>query len=546
MDYFILPLCCLSAALFHHIKSSAELTGLIRSGPLLNVEMGRPENTSSPQVFVLPHARTARKLRTILTLAGTLMAAAVCASIGSCCIHLSASGSVPNSLDPVEFYVNVTRPRGICQGVQGDANSYAGYIGLEGDTSEKHRRSFFWLFEAEEDAPNAPIILTFGGGPGTTGMLKPLVGQGPCILTANGTVPNPDRITEHFNLLALDHPIGTGFSYGRMVNNSRDAALDVYDFLQKFFILFPHLQKNQLVISGGSYGGKYVPNVATVIQENNQAIASPSKLSGAIHINLESLMITNPFSDPVAHYRWLLYFYCELHSVYDETTCADMYAKLPECLDLVELSLQYTGLGEAASNARRAARETCNYIAWSGDTHGVVVEDVRRTCREEDSLDCFPYFSWLEWYLRDPATARALGIPSFVNYTALNFAVDEAFSATGDVIIPTHLLYEPLLANGMRVLHYIGAQDGNCAWPGVLSFLKILKTPFQHEFLHAPDVPWPTPDSGVATVRAVGGGAGKMTYILIDGAGHFVTSDQPALVKTITERWIRNLTWFTE
>lgn len=38
-------------------------------------------------------------------------------------------------------------------------------------------------------------------------------------------------------------PIGTGFSYGRMPNNSRDAALDVYDFLQKFFVLFPHLAK---------------------------------------------------------------------------------------------------------------------------------------------------------------------------------------------------------------------------------------------------------------------------------------------------------------
>jgi len=38
-------------------------------------------------------------------------------------------------------------------------------------------------------------------------------------------------------------PIGVGFSYGKRVNNSRDAADDVYDFLQKFFILFPQLSK---------------------------------------------------------------------------------------------------------------------------------------------------------------------------------------------------------------------------------------------------------------------------------------------------------------
>jgi hypothetical protein len=82
-------------------------------------------------------------------------------------------------------------------------------------------------------------------------------------------------------------------------------------------------------------------------------------------------------------------------------------------------------------------------------------------------------------------------------------------------------------------------KDGNCAWPGVLSFvghsrlifcyrvliilqLKVLKTPFQQEFVRAPDVPWPAPESHVATVRAVGDGAGNMTYILIADAGHFV------------------------
>jgi hypothetical protein len=34
--------------------------------------------------------------------------------------------------------------------------------------------------------------------------------------------------------------------------------------------------------------------------------------------------------------------------------------------------------------------------------------------------------------MRDPTVSRALGIPSFVNYTALSDPVEEAFSATGD------------------------------------------------------------------------------------------------------------------
>jgi hypothetical protein len=83
----------------------------------------------------------------------------------------------------------------------------------------------------------------------------------------------------------------------------------------------------------------------------------------------------------MAHYRWLLYFYCELHSIYDPDTCASMYAKLPECLDLIEMSLQDTGFSASANAARRAAREACGYLAWGGDTHGVMIEDIRKTVR---------------------------------------------------------------------------------------------------------------------------------------------------------------------
>jgi hypothetical protein len=88
---------------------------------------------------------------------------------------------------------------------------------------------------------------------------------------------------------------------------------------------------------------------------------------------------------------------------------------------------------------------------------------------------------------------------------------------------------------------YVGAQDANCNPLGIMSFvrpshskkksipdshirpqLKLLQSPFQAEFLVAPDIPWPTADSDEATMRVVGEGAGNMTWILIDGGGHFV------------------------
>lgn len=137
-------------------------------------------------------------------------------------------------------------------------------------------------------------------------------------------------------------------------------------------------------------------------------------------------------------------------------------------------------------------------------------------------------------------------------------------------------MYEPLLEDGIRVLRaqfpgrrpcpahwradYVGMLDCNCGWPATLSFLKLLRTRFQQDFIAAPDVPWPTED--VATVRAIGDGAGNMTLVLMTEAGHMVrslplhahfgclrsraqvTGDQPALVKSIVERWVTNQAWF--
>ncbi|KAJ7127649.1 serine carboxypeptidase-domain-containing protein [Mycena epipterygia] len=91
-------------------------------------------------------------------------------------------------------------------------------------------------------------------------------------------------------------PVGVGFSYGSKVNNSRSAALSAYEFLQKFFRLFPHLSQNKLILSGGLYGGMHVPHIATVIHEQNITLAVGKGEPGAIHVNLESMMVSNLIS----------------------------------------------------------------------------------------------------------------------------------------------------------------------------------------------------------------------------------------------------------
>ena len=54
---------------------------------------------------------------------------------------------------------------------------------------------------------------------------------------------------------------------------------------------------------------------------------------------------------------------------------------------------------------------------------------------------------------------------------------------------------------------------------GVRAQLRLIRSPYQHRFRTAPDAPW---SGRNATVRAIGGGAGDFTCVLMGGAGHFV------------------------
>ncbi|KAJ7832993.1 Alpha/Beta hydrolase protein [Mycena leptocephala] len=405
-------------------------------------------------------------------------------------VALLSSPSSTQVPEVAPFYHKISEVKGLCSGVTNRTTSHAGYIGLQGNTDETPKRSFFWYFEAENDARNAPIIDSS------------ILLQFDC-----GRWPRNEWDDES----AL-RPIGVGFSYGSRVNSSRVAAYDVYDFLQKFFVLFPHL-------ASGSYGGVFVQNMATVIHEQN--VLRQSGWPGGIHINLEALILSDPVTDPMSHFRWLLQYRCMDHEVFNSASCKTLYSELPFCLESIDMAFEIPTVEN-----RVKAWGLCHHLDFA-DTNGTVLEDVRRTCHpDSDAPDaCHPQFDWVAKFFGDPAIKAALGIPHELNFSAINMEVNAEFHAAGDIILNRmqkhHLLYAPLLAAGIRLLYYVGAQDANCAWPGIFSFVH---------FISAPDVPWPA--SEVATVHNVGRGAGNMTYILLREAGHFTVNDQPRLPRS--------------
>ena len=119
---------------------------------------------------------------------------------------------------------------------------YSGYFKLSTGTAIAQKEYFYWMFEARHQPASAPLLLWMTGGPGCSSAVALFGENGPCHVSADGTntTLNPYSWTEAANVVYIDQPAGTGFSYGLgMDHNESTVAADMYDFLQQFLKAHP-------------------------------------------------------------------------------------------------------------------------------------------------------------------------------------------------------------------------------------------------------------------------------------------------------------------
>lgn len=162
---------------------------------------------------------------------------------------------------------------------------------------------FFWFFEARNNPDSAPLGLWLNGGPGCSSMVGLFQENGPCRFVDNETEPslNPYSWNEHANMLYVDQPIGSGFSYGDYdVNSTVQAAPYVWTFLQAFLESFPRYRSRELGLFTESYGGRYGPEFVLNFLEQNDAIAEGRAIGETI--NVVALGINNGWIDPARQF----------------------------------------------------------------------------------------------------------------------------------------------------------------------------------------------------------------------------------------------------
>ena len=90
------------------------------------------------------------------------------------------------------------------------------------------------------------------------------------------------------NVLFLESPAGVGFSYSNRTSDydtsgDRRTAEDNYKFLVHWLERFPEYKDRDFYISGESYAGHYVPQLAhTILYYNNKANKTIINLKGIL------------------------------------------------------------------------------------------------------------------------------------------------------------------------------------------------------------------------------------------------------------------------
>ncbi|KAK3443406.1 serine carboxypeptidase-like 45 [Eucalyptus grandis] len=190
---------------------------------------------------------------------------------------------------------------------------YSGYVTVD----EKQQRALFYYFaEAELDPASKPLVLWLNGGPGCSSLgVGAFSENGPFRPSGDALVRNEYSWNREANMLYLEAPIGVGFSYSTDTSsyeavNDKITARDNLVFLQGWFVKFPQYKNSNLFITGESYAGHYVPQLAELMLQINRK----EKM-----FNLKGIALGNPVLEFATDFNSRAEFFWS-HGLISDTT----------------------------------------------------------------------------------------------------------------------------------------------------------------------------------------------------------------------------------
>uniref|UniRef100_A0A2C9V350 Carboxypeptidase n=1 Tax=Manihot esculenta TaxID=3983 RepID=A0A2C9V350_MANES len=398
-----------------------------------------------------------------------------------------------------------------------DFGHHAGYFKLP---HAKAARMFYFFFESR-NSKNDPVVIWLTGGPGCSSELALFYENGPFHISKNKSlIWNDFGWDKASNLIYVDQPTGTGFSYttdeSDIRHDENGVSNDLYDFLQAFFNKHPQFVKNDFYITGESYAGHYIPAFATRIHQGN-------KNKEGIQINLKGFAIGNGLTNPSIQYEAYTDYALD-NKLIQQSDYDKINELVPDCEQAAK------ACGTDGESSCETAYLNCQKI-FNGIlqvTGNINYYDIRKQCEGQLCYD----FSDMGTFLNTKEVRDALGVGD-LDFVSCSSDVYEALLS--DWMRNLEVGIPALLEDGIRVLIYAGEEDLICNWLGNSRWVHAMEWSGQKEFGAAPTVRFVVEGAEAGQLKS----HGPLTFLKVYEAGHLVPMDQPNAALQMLKSWMQ-------
>ncbi|RDW94562.1 hypothetical protein BP5796_00325 [Coleophoma crateriformis] len=480
----------------------------------------------------------------------------------------------------------------ICETTPG-TKAYAGYVNLPSTlTGENFNIStFYWFFQARKSPENASTAIYLAGGPGESSLLAVMGEGGPCLISDdyNTTTLNPWSWNNEVNMLYIDQPVQTGFSYDTLINGTYDLLQSVYTpmdfsdgfpdtnltyrtgtfpsqntssitqgsgrgahalwhFMQVWTAHFPKKtpKNDKISIWANSWGGFYSTFSFSYFARQNELIRQQERDNGTSSLghvlDLDVLGITNGCVDPML--EALYYPEAAIHNPYGFKAYSDAtyeeviqnFTKPNGCRDLADQCHEIAAVGDPNYDGNnQTVNEVCSgaFEFCFGYVQGTYVNLANRSSFDMSApvLDPFPDYKAAEFF-NQAWVQSELGVP--LNFTAESSVAGIVYlTVVGDAVRSNISNLEYILNQGYKVAMVFGDRDYRCNWMGAENVT--LTADWQHA-----DTFTEAGYANIVTNASYVGGlvrqAGSFSFSRVFQAGHKVMSFQPETVYRIFQR----------
>lgn len=409
-----------------------------------------------------------------------------------------------------------------------DTAQYAGLLQLD----NPNQQAFYYYVESRRSPSSDPLILWLNGGPGCASLLGAFTEIGGVMIYHDGVFANnTNSYSNVANLLYLESPPGVGFSMDSTIPapvwDDEKTAIANYDALLKFFAAYPELSGRPFYISGESYAGHYIPQLAHKILHGPNA---------ALRSSMRGFMVGSPCTG-TANGDGLDWCFTAVDPTLEEYYRSHGFAAIDGSIPTNWTDVVY----DPYNILERACQWTLEQAVVRWD-HSNLRESAKqrllrasRTPREAMGDPSPPYgpcnSNYLQLWLNRPDVKAALHVDPQKTWEMCSTTLNYPTPTTLPGVLP---IYDDLMANtNWSLMIYSGDADT------VVNFIQSERVLLSlNRTVLTMWLPWYHRDVYNYTWRQLGGwfvNWDRISFATVKGAGHMApTTRGPAMLQLLT------------